>query len=181
MKKIKTAIVALSYMFCAVVSNAQEQQLTLKCEQIGEIKGEQKFSAEDGWLMLTTDIYLLNPEAFKGQLETIYTSRKEKDKIKNVFISGQMTSTTVAQDVRYPLYNLTVELVNKELSVNKANTQTKIRIADNIPLNAFGTNPVEMKFYAEAINVEQPQRITDFVCRQLSNVAAPLQSGAATK
>ena len=68
MKKIKTAIVALSYMFCSVVSNAQEQQLTLKCEQIGEIKGEQKFSAEDGWLMLTTDIYLLNPEAFKGQL-----------------------------------------------------------------------------------------------------------------
>ena len=158
MKKIKTAIVALSYMFCSVVSNAQEQQLTLKCEQIGEIKGEQKFSAEDGWLMLTTDIYLLNPEAFKGQLETIYTSRKEKDKIKNVFISGQMTSTTVAQDVRYPLYNLTVELVNKELSVNKANTQGKIRIADNIPLNAFGTNPVEMKFYAEVINVEQPQR-----------------------
>ena len=170
MKKIKTAIVALSYMFCAVVSNAQDQQLTLKCEQIGEIKGDQKFSAEDGWLMLTTDLYILNPEAFKGQLETIYTSRKEKDKIKNVFISGQITSTTVAQDVRYPLYNLTVDYVNKELTVNKANTQGKIRIADNIPLNSFGTNPVEMKFYAEAINVEQPQRITDFVCRQLSNV-----------
>lgn len=170
MKKIKTAIVALSYMFCAVVSNAQEQQLTIKCEQIGEIKGDQKFSAEDGWLMLTTDLYILNPEAFKGQLETIYTSRKEKDKVKNVFISGQITSTTVAQDVRYPLYNLTVDYVNKELTVNKANTQGKIRIADNIPLNAFGTNPVEMKFYAEAINVEQPQRISDFVCRQLSNI-----------
>ncbi len=170
MKKIKRAIVALSYIFCAFVSNAQNQQLTLKCEQIGEIKGEQKFSAEDGWLMLTTDLYILNPEAFKGQLETIYPGRKEKDKIKNVFISGQMTSTTVAQDVRYPLYNLTVDLVNKELSVNKANTQGKIRIADNLPLNTFGTNPVDMKFYAEAINVEQPQSITDFVCRQLANV-----------
>lgn len=170
MKKIKTAIFALSYMCCAFNANAQEQQLTLKCEQIGEIKGDAKFSAEDGWMMLTTDLYILNPEAFKGQLETIYTSRKEKDKLKNVFISGQISSTSVAQDVRYPLYNLAVEFVNKELTVNKANTQGKIRLADNLPLNTFGTNPVEMKFYAEAINVEQPQKITDFVCRQLGNV-----------
>lgn len=170
MKKITTAIFALSYMCCAFNANAQEQQLTLKCEQIGEIKGDAKFSAEDGWLMLTTDLYLLNPESFKGQLETIFPGRKEKDKIKNVFISGQMSSTSVAQDVRYPLYNLTVELVNKELSVNKANTQGKIRIADNLPLSSLGTNPVDMKFYAEAINVEQSQSITDFVCRQLANV-----------
>lgn len=170
MKKIAIAFLFVSGLASLFQASAQEQQLTLKCEQIGEIKSDKKFAPEEGWLMLTTDLYLLNPESFKGVLETLHTSKKEKDKIENVLITAQLTSTTIAPELRYPLYNLTVDFVNKELSINKSNTQGKIRIADNVPLNVYGSASVDIKLSARDMGEDQPHALFQFASNQLAQI-----------
>lgn len=171
MNKVKRIIIsAIGLVSVLSSATAQEQQLTLKCERVSEIKTEKKLSAEDGWLMLSTDLYMLNPEALKAELETIYPGRKDKDKLKSVFISGQFLGTSMASEVRYPLYNLSVEFVNKELSINKSNTQSKMRVFDNLPLNSAGVNSVDIKFSVDVISSEQAHAITQFSTRQLSQI-----------